>query len=246
MDTLKKEIAILKQCSGLKETEKQLQIINKLLVTNYMFELSNELRIYPIEVEAYFKHSKFNDEFVHGNELQRDNYGRFYVHRIGITKNSKFKGGTRGGIDICLSDSVDSYYGILIRSAKFDDGTMKFGPNNVLKYIIEDKSVDYNTLEEESVLKEAVEDCRNSENKSIILHSTRVGLGRKQSNDFKDLQLRTIAGLLISSYPYKEKENVFRNYIVNENLSKEEAENISINILGYCPKSLIKSIYEAL
>ena len=71
MDTLKKEIAILIQCSDFKEIEKQLQTINKLIVTNYMFELSNGLRIYPIEVEAYFKHPKFNDGFVHGNELQK-------------------------------------------------------------------------------------------------------------------------------------------------------------------------------
>ena len=244
MDTLKKEIAILIQCSDFKEIEKQLQTINKLIVTNYMFELSNGLRIYPIEVEAYFKHPKFNDEFVHENELQKNNYGKFYVHRTGMTKNSKIKGGTRGGIDLCLSDSTDIYYGILIRSAQFDDGT-KFGPNNVLKFIIEDKNLDYNTLEEEFVLKEAVEDCRERENKSIILHSTRVGLGRNQSDDFRDSQLRTIVGTLLSSYAYKEKENVFKHYIINENISKEEAEKISIDILGYCPKSLIKSVYQA-
>lgn len=101
-------------------------------------------------------------------------------------------------------------------------------------------------MEGEFVLKEAVEDCRDRENKSIILHSTRVGLGRKQGDDFKDLQLRTIVGLLLSSYAYKEKEKVFRNYVVNENLSKEEAAKISIDILGYCSKSLIKNIYEAL
>ena len=245
MDTLKKEIAILIQCSDFKEIEKQLQTINKLIVTNYMFELSNGLRIYPIEVEAYFKHPKFNDGFVHGNELQKNNYGKFYVHRTGMTKNSKIKGGTRGGIDLCLSDSTDIYYGILIRSAQFDDGTIKFGPNNVLKFIVEDKNLDYNTLEEEFVLKEAVEDCRDRENKSIILHSTRVGLGRNQSDDFRDSQLRTIAGPLLSSYAYKEKENVFKHYIINENISKEEAEKISIDILGYCPKSLIKSVYHA-
>ena len=155
MDTLKKEIAILRQCSDFKEIEKQLQTINKLIVTNYMFELSNGLRIYPIEVEAYFKDSKFNDESVHGNKLQKNNYGRFYVHRTGKAEDSKIKGGTRGGVDICLSDDVNTYYGILIRSAKFDDGTTKFGPNNVLKFIIEDKNVDYKTLENDFVLKEA-------------------------------------------------------------------------------------------
>ena len=126
MDTLKKEIAILRQCSDFKEIEKQLQTINKLIVTNYMFELSNGLRIYPIEVEAYFKDSKFNDESVHGNKLQKNNYGRFYVHRTVKAEDSKIKGGTRGGVDICLSDDVNTYYGILIRSAKFDDGTTKF------------------------------------------------------------------------------------------------------------------------
>ena len=110
---------------------------------------------------------------------------------------------------------------------------------------VEDKNLDYNTLEEEFVLKEAVEDCRDRENKSIILHSTRVGLGRNQSDDFRDSQLRTIAGPLLSSYAYKEKENVFEHYIINENISKEEAEKISIDILGYCPKSLIKSVYQA-
>ena len=61
MDTLKKEIAVLMQCSDFNEIEKQLQVINKLIVTNYMFELSNGLRIYPIEVEAYFKDAKFNE-----------------------------------------------------------------------------------------------------------------------------------------------------------------------------------------
>ena len=50
MDTLKKEIAVLMQCIDFKEIEKQLQVINKLIVTNYMFELSNGLRIYPIAV----------------------------------------------------------------------------------------------------------------------------------------------------------------------------------------------------
>ena len=84
MDTLKKEIVILIQCSDFKEIEKQLQTINKLIVTNYMFELSNGLRIYPIEVEAYFKHPKFNDGFVHGNELQKNNYGRFYVQKLKV------------------------------------------------------------------------------------------------------------------------------------------------------------------
>ena len=34
----------------------------------------------------------------------------------------------------------------LIRSAQFDDGTIKFGPNNVLKFIVEDKNLDYNTF----------------------------------------------------------------------------------------------------
>ena len=100
-------------------------------------------------------------------------------------------------------------------------------------------------MENEFVLKEAVEDCRDRENRSTILHSTRVGLSDKQSDDFKNLQLRTIVGPLLSSYAYKEKENVFRNYIVNDNISKEEAEKISIDILGYCPKSLIESVYQA-
>ena len=117
--------------------------------------------------------------------------------------------------------------------------------NRLLVKILQDKNVDYDTLEKESVLKEAVKDCRDGESKSIIMHSTRVGLSDKQSDDFKNLQLRTIIGPLLSSYAYKEKEKVFRNYIVSDNISKEEAEKISIDILGYCPKSLIESVYQA-
>lgn len=79
-------------------------------------------------------------------------------------------------------------------------------------------------MEGEFVLKEAVEDCRDGENKLIILHSTRVGLGRKQGDDFKDLQLRTIVGLLLSSYAYKEKEKVFRNYVVNKTYQKKKLQ----------------------
>ena len=101
------------------------------------------------------------------------------------------------------------------------------------------------TKEDLNHLKEAVKDCRDGESKSIIMHSTRVGLSDKQSDDFKNLQLRTIIGPLLSSYAYKEKEKVFRNYIVSDNISKEEAEKISIDILGYCPKSLIESVYQA-
>ena len=62
MDILKKEIAILRRCSGFKEIEKQLQMINKLIVTNYMFELSNGVRIYPIEVEAYDINHETSDQ----------------------------------------------------------------------------------------------------------------------------------------------------------------------------------------
>lgn len=242
MNNLKEEIANLRNCKDLKEIELQLQLINKFIVTNYMFELSNGLRIYPIEVEAYFKSSDFNDEFVHGNELQKNNYGRFYVHRTGITKDAKYKGGTRGGIDICLSDSDDFYYGVLIRSAMFNDDTVKFGPNNVYTFIKECDNMDNSVLEKELVLKEAIEDRRDQENKSIILHSTRVGLGNKQNDEYKNMNLRTIVGLLTSSYEYKEKENVFRSYMIDKNLSEEDAKKKSIEILGYCPKSIIESI----
>ena len=77
------------------------------------------------------------------------------------------------------------------------------------------------------------------------MHYTSDGLNDNQSDDCKNVQVRTIIGPLLSSYAYKEKEKVFRNYIVSDNISKEEAEKISIDILGYCPKSLIESVYQA-
>lgn len=245
MDALEKEIAILKTYHEVTEIEKQLQKINELLVTNYMFELSNGLRIYPVEVEAYSKKIEFDDNFVHANILQKNNYGKFYIHRVGKagTEKSVYKTGTRKGIDICLSDSDDFYYGVLIRSIKSGPGSFVFGPNNVCEFIKDKNGETFEKLEEKVVLKMAVEECRDN---SIILHSTRVGLGKKSGNSYGNLLLRTIAGLLYSSnvrYQYREKEKTFKNYIKSNNLSREDAEAMSLKILGYCAKRLINEMF---
>lgn len=140
------------------------------------------MRIYPVEVEAYYRYIGFNDEFVHGNELQKNNYGKFYIHHAGKTgvKEAKYKAGTRKGIDICLSNSDDFYYGVLIRSAKFNLENIVFGPNNVCEFIKESNSL-VSKLEEDAVLKTAINECRDN---LIILHSTRVGLGSSGDTEY--------------------------------------------------------------
>lgn len=240
MDIIK-EITILKAINGLKNIEKQLQNINKMVVTDYMCELSNGLMIYPIEVESYYENFNFSDEFVHKNILQKDRFGKFYIHRTVKTQESKYKKGTREGIDICLSDNSEFHYGMLIRSAIFSNGNIIFGPSNVCKFIRENSEVSPEKLEDEVVLKNVTQDCRD--NKSVILHSNRIGLGNKEYSDYKNLHLRTISGFLHSStmpFKYKKKEEVFKNFMKENNFSIKEAEDMSIKILGYRVKSLLK------
>ncbi|UTC66766.1 MULTISPECIES: hypothetical protein [unclassified Treponema] len=112
--------ALLKQTSEEKIIP-ILQDIMHTLLSGYVFKIKGNkgvVTIDPIELEAYFfKDSCFEDDCVHRNEKQKNNFGRLYVHK---TKNNHLKGGTRKGMDLCLSDSENYSLAFLIRSAYLD------------------------------------------------------------------------------------------------------------------------------
>ena len=78
-----------------KEVEKELQLIGRMLVTDYVIKIGN-ITIEPLWVEAYYSNvaKEFADPFIHGKEEQSE-FGILYFHHK--TDDS------RGGVDICLS-----------------------------------------------------------------------------------------------------------------------------------------------
>lgn len=133
-----------------------LQKINEKFITEYKIVINHNnrnLTIIPIETEIYFSKvlsEKPDDGMCHMNDLQKgkdkngnDRFGKLYFHRY-HQKNKNDDTNTikctRGGVDVCISNSENYYLSILIRSA-FINGTEKenlcSGINNICKEILE-------------------------------------------------------------------------------------------------------------
>lgn len=99
----------------------KLQTINESLLTQYVIEISEYFKIYPIEVESYFfAENIFEDDTVHKSELQKNRFGKFHFHRKGRDAENKILF-SRSGVDICLSKNNEYYFGVLVRSAKINN-----------------------------------------------------------------------------------------------------------------------------
>ena len=135
-----------------------LQDIMYTLLSGYVFKIQGNkgfVTIDPIEIEAYFfKEACFEDDCVHRNEKQKNNFGKLYVHK---TKNNHLKGGTRKGMDLCLSDSESYTLAFLIRSAYVNSMENRIcGPSLLTDGVFEELGFDYkkyyNKLESQPVL----------------------------------------------------------------------------------------------
>lgn len=220
--------------------EKQLISQAKEFLSTKNIQVENVI-IEPKEIEVYYyNETNFPDNSVHCNELQKNNSNHFYVHRYGIRKDDKYKGGRRPGVDLVISANSD-YYSYLIRSA-YINGENIIGPNNVLKAILEAIGLTednrYSKLEEINI---QIVDKENAEKK--ILTSERINLGQAVVEAFRSAQLRFV--VCDSSYrntPYLQKERLFipylKNLIENEGLTKEQAQDEARNYLGYIPKEI--------
>lgn len=204
------------------EQVKILQEINTLLLTQYMLKINDDFIIYSIEIEAYFYSSLFPDDTVHKSELQRNRFGKFYFHRKGQDRDNKILF-SRSGVDICLSESDEYFFGVLIRSARVnDEENVINGPQllaqKIYRYLCRDENLTSLSKENRSML-------MNFEKMSIVLnrstvqsvplliHSSRIGLNNK--SPYSNLQLRSLTDLNIS----KQKEKDVLEYMRYSNIA---------------------------
>ncbi len=220
METLK-EKNVQKTITRLQNEAKQF-LTKKLVI--------NGLNIYPKEIEMYyFKEGEFEDSSVHRNELQKNNKNHFYVHRYGLTKSDKYKGGNRAGLDFVVSDETNTYYSYLIRSAVIIDKQI-IGPNNVLKNILEVSKLSCEKLENVNV------ELMSNSISNIILFSERINLG-ENAGDFRDFELRAVVcDDLFRDSKYPAKEKMVINFLLNKD--NAQAEIFAKEKLGYIPSKI--------
>lgn len=222
---MKNEI-VYSQLQEVKLQNDAIQFISKIKL------ILNGIVIIPKEIEVYYyKEGEFSDESVHRNELQQNNMNHFYVHRNGKTKNERYKGGTRAGIDFVVSNEKGVYYSYLIRSAVVNDKTF-YGPHNVLEAIRISSNLEYKGIEDN-----AVEVGINDNSFDVIL-SKRINLGK----GFVDSKLRAVVfDNDFKNSKYRGKEVLIIEKIRKDKLSKEEALFFAKMNLGYIP-AVIRNI----
>lgn len=192
----------------------------------------NGVTISPKEIESYYhKVREFEDSSVHRNELQKNNKNHFYVHRYGLTKSDKYKGGNRAGLDFVISDEENTYYSYLIRSAMINNELI-VGPNNVLKKILEICNISCKDLENVNV------ELVTNNNSGIVLFSERINLG-KNACEFRDCKLRAVVcDEFFKESKYPKKEKMVIDFLDGKN--NEYAQIFAKDKLGYIPSKFRK------
>lgn len=182
-----------------------LQNVNSLIIKQYHLRIGN-LQIYPIEVESYYYHSKqFPDPYVHNNELQSNRLGKLYFHRYGIQAQHEIKKENRAGMDICLSDSENYYYGILIRMAKVVNNGASYvitGPALLQNYIVNHLNHHNSEINWPAIIdyeaNALVLENNNEPLNCTIYHLPRIGLKEQNAPLYYDLPLRSITDFRLS------------------------------------------------
>lgn len=110
MEELKKMVGELEEIKANAEDENtvivsKLQEIGAKLINEYEIKVG-PFTIQPLLVEAYYFADEFQDDNLHGEPEQRNNWGKLYFHKKG-----------RGGVDICLSNKEEYALSFLIKCA---------------------------------------------------------------------------------------------------------------------------------
>lgn len=217
------------------ETIKRLQtdavqfLTKSKLVVNGVVILPKEIEVYYYEVNGSFK-----DGSVHRNELQKNNKNHLYVHRWGITKNDKYKGVNRAGLDFVISDDDNVYYSYLIRSAVINgNDTATIGPNKVLNAIKDVcKFLDYKELENSFVKLEP------NDVSDAVLFSNRINLG-ENAGKYSDYKLRAVlCDDLYRGSKYPVKEKMVTDFLLSQKMAKEDKQKYAKEKLGYVPSAI--------
>ena len=244
---IKEMLAQLATTTQKAEIENVLQQTAAQLLHHYKIR-AREVELYPIELESYFyRAGVFEDPYVHTNELQMNHFGELYVHRRGKEATSPYKMDNRVCMGISLSVSTGYYYSALIRSAVFADGSMVFGPNNVLMHFMRSvnasaKLLDahffdthhagtfalaplFHCVEGQQVLFE-VDAATDPRDKSYLMHGARIGLG-DTAPYFQQLPLRAAIGKLSKPFEFKEKTQLMDNYLAEHKLTGDKAKEMA-------------------
>lgn len=196
--------------------------------------------IEPKEVEVYYyKDGEFEDNSVHRNELQAMNPNRFYVHRMGVSRQDKYKGWNYAGVDLVVSNQSGVYYSYLIRSAVVDNNLV-VGPNKVLNAILVASKLTKEEMENRPV------DMIACDRRHDVLFSKRINLGVKVKDEFRFCKLRAVVcDEYFGTAKYPSKEEMIYNYIYDkfnsQAMTKAEALGYVKEKLGYVP-SLIRML----
>lgn len=216
MNNLKVIINELKEATD-KETQViLLQKINTLLLTQYLLKVDNDLILAPFEVEAYYYNHNFKDDTVHCNELQRNRFGKLYFHRKGRSGHNKILF-IRSGIDLCLSDNDEYFFGVLIRSARVnDEDNIIRGPQllaqKIYRYICNNEGLEKLSEQDQLILeayerKSIILESTTNRKVKMLIHSSRIGL--KKESIYCDMNLRSLSDLSLS----RQKEKDILEYI---------------------------------
>ena len=181
MDRLENQILKLSKIAVVnndyKEVEKELQLIGRMLVTDYVIKIGN-ITIEPLWVEAYYSNvaKEFADPFIHGKEEQSE-FGILYFHHK--TDDS------RSGVDICLSlcdETKNKYY--LSYLLKYTLVNGEFTTQSQLSAKIRKA---YDLLPNKNDILEM--SCNKSET-DILGYTTRIGLNVKESDVEEEIKKR--------------------------------------------------------
>ena len=236
MDRLENQILKLSKIAVVnndyKEVEKELQLIGRMLVTDYVIKIGN-ITIEPLWVEAYYSNvaKEFAYPFIHGKEEQSE-FGILYFHHK--TDDS------RSGVDICLSlcdETKNKYY--LSYLLKYTLVNGEFTTQSQLSAKIR---IAYDSLPNKNDILEM--SCNKSET-DILGYTTRIGLNVKESDVEEEIKKRyaslnlAIAKNFDKTYSIEKKlphiESLAYSFLSTYDFDKEKwcKEH-----LGYCLKNI--------
>lgn len=217
----------------------RLQCEAKRLLLDYELRLKG-VPIIPKEIEVYFyKIGVFEDNSVHRNELQKNHYGHFYIHRKGTKETDSYKGGRYPGIDYVVSTNQEEYYSYLIRSAVVG-GEIIVGPHKVLEAIKDKTHLSEKDIENLQI------DLVSHISQSQVLFSKRINLGKKVEEKYRNCRLRAVVcDEQFRETKYPSKENLVVNFLRGElsqnKMDGKEAVEFAKKYLGYVPGVIRKN-----
>lgn len=240
MEELKNGLCELKEmvCSLKAETNeetiiKQLQKIAEKLIAEYVIEVEG-ITIEPLWVEAYyFNKNVFSDCNTHLSEKQKNRFGQLYFHEKG-------RGGGRGGVDICLSDSEDYYLSFLLKRTLINGEFVK-------QIKIED------ALKKQGKTKEELETAkvilvRREENQNYTVgYTTRV---RLEKPCYREEKLAAVRLDVIGEYDFiSDRKDLtplvhaeMQEYISTHDKTKKEYEDDCRKMFGWYPDCVSKMV----